>query len=141
MADFQISPAGIALVKQFEGCSLTVYTDPAGFSTIGTGHKVLPGETWAAEGITQAQADQLLQDDLAVPQDAVNRLADPSCNQNQFDALCDFCFNLGEGALTTMLGHGWDQVPMQMVRWDMAAGKVLEGLERRRQAEAALFTS
>src|ERR1700677_2090955 len=137
MLTLQISPAGIALVKQFENCSLTVYTDPAGFSTIGTGHKVLPGETWPAEGITQAQADQLLQDDLAVPQDAVNRLADPSCNQNQFDALCDFCFNLGEGALTTMLGHGWDQVPVEMVRWDMAGRGGVGGARRRRPEEAA----
>lgn len=141
MLTLQISPAGIALTKESEGLRLIPYDDGAGNSTIGYGHKILPGETWAAEGITQAQADQLLQDDLAVPQDAVNRLADPSCNQNQFDALCDFCFNLGEGALTTMLGHGWDLVPVQIPRWNHAGGKEMDGLTKRRAAEVALWNT
>lgn len=136
-----ISPAGIDFIKANENCRLAPYDDSGGRATIGWGHLILPGEAWDTAPITQQQADDLLHDDLATSIAAVNRLADPSCNQSQFDALCDFCFNLGEGALTTMLGHGWELVPMQMVRWDHAGGKVLEGLERRRQAEAALFTS
>ncbi len=61
------------------------------------------------------------------------------CTQNQFDALIDFGFNLGCEALETMLGHGWDQVPTQILRWDKAGGQVVPGLAARRQRELILF--
>jgi lysozyme len=140
--DMQISDNGKAFIKGWESCSLVVYNDAAGKPTIGWGHLLLPGEeSWAAGGITQAQADQLFDDDLAAPQDAVNRLADPSCNQNQFDSLCSFDFNLGEGSLETMLAHGWAQVPAQIPRWHFAGGVSVPGLVNRRAAELALFQS
>jgi GH24 family phage-related lysozyme (muramidase) len=139
----QIDQAGIDMIKSFENCELTVYKDVAGNPTIGVGHLIKPPESPEdfAGGITEAEADQMLLADLAPVQNAVNRLADPSCNQNQFNALCDFAFNLGVGALETMMAHGWDQIPAQIPRWNHAGGIVVDGLTKRRAAEVALFQS
>jgi lysozyme len=133
-----IDQAGIAFITSFEGCKLTVYPDPAGIPTVGIGHKLLPGESFP-DGITSDQAQEMLMADLAPVQAAVNRLMDPSCTQGQFDALCDFGFNLGVGSLGTMLGHGWDQIPQQIIRWTHSDGQVVPGLVRRRLAEMALW--
>jgi lysozyme len=81
-----------------------------------------------------------LQQDVAAVEGAVNRLA-PGVNQNQFDALVDFGFNLGVGALQTMLSHGLDQVPVQIPRWNHVNGQVSPGLTARRQAEVDLWNT
>ena len=136
----QIDAAGIAFIKGWESCSLTIYLDAAGKSTIGWGHLLGDSEMFSGS-ITQEEAEALLLSDLQTPQDAVNRLADPSCNQNQFNALVSFAFNLGSGSLQTMLAHGWSEVPAQMPRWGYAGARKVEGLGNRRNAEAALFQS
>ena len=56
------------------------------------------------------------------------------------DALIDFTHNLGTGALSQLLSHGINQVPVQLLRWDHAGGKVLESLDKRRGAEIKMFT-
>ena len=93
----------------------------AGVQTIGIGHKLLPGESFP-DGITQDQAQTMLAHDLTFVQNALTVIAPASCTQNQWDALCDFGFNLGVGALKTLLAHGWDQVPTQLLRWTTLAG-------------------
>lgn len=133
------SPNGFALIEKFEGFSHFAYRDIAGNWTIGFGHKLLPGESFP-QGITQDAALALLQKDVQVAESAVNRLA-PQANQNQFDALVDFAYECGTGALQMMLGHGWDHAPEQMPRWNHAAGKVSDGLTRRRAAELELFNT
>ena len=66
-------------------------------------------------------------------------------SQNQFDALVSWVYNLGNGNLTSstmlkVLNSGdYAGVPAQIKRWNKAGGKVLEGLTRRRQAEADMF--
>lgn len=140
----QISANGLAFIQTHEGFVDHVYLDVAGIPTCGIGHKLLPGEKFP-DGLTLVQAQALLVKDLAFVQNALTARVPSSCTQNQWDALCDFGFNLGIGALGTMLAHGWDQVPAQILLWDKAHVKgvltVIPGLQARRQAELALFVT
>ena len=136
----QISPFGLALIKTSEGFRSTTYNDGAGNPTIGYGHKLLPGESYP-DGISPAAAADLMLHDLVIPQQQLLQLVPASCTQNQWDALCDFAYNLGIGALRTMLSHGWDQVRVQLPLWNHVKGVVSAGLTARRAAELKLFLS
>ena len=135
---------GIDLIKHFEGCELEAYKCPAGVWTIGYGHikGVSEGMT-----ITQDEAEQMLKDEMAEYEGYVNKLVTVELNQNQFDAMVSWVYNLGGGnlgasTLLKVLNAGdYAGVPAQMMRWNKAGGKVLEGLTRRRQAEADLFVA
>lgn len=138
----KISEAGIGLIKQFEGCCLVAYKDVVGVPTIGWGHieNVLMGQS-----ITQAKADELLSEDIAVKAGGVNNLITAPVTQGQFDALVSFAFNLGLGNLkkSTLLRkvNAGEPAGSEFLRWNMAGGKVVAGLTRRRQAEKDLFES
>ena len=141
MANKRIGQAGLALIKQYEGCRLAAYRCAAGVWTIGYGHTagVHSGMT-----ITQAQADAYLQQDIAKFEGYVNNPAyvpiTEQLNQNQFDALVSFAFNLGAGNLRKLCkGRTAAQIARAMPSYNKAAGKVLAGLTRRRKAEQALF--
>lgn len=135
------SERAVKLVAESENCLLTAYPDPIGIWTIGYGH------TPAAQGqtISREDAEILLSEDLKTADTAINRLVKVPLNQNQFDALCSFVFNVGQGnfAQSTMLkalneSH-FAAAAAEFLRWTRAGGKVLEGLVRRREAEKALF--
>lgn len=141
MANRKIGQAGLALIKQYEGCRLAAYRCAAGVWTIGYGHTagVHSGMT-----ITQAQADAYLQQDIAKFEGYVNNPAyvpiTEQLNQNQFDALVSFAFNLGAGNLRKLCkGRTAAQIAQAMTQYCKANGKVLAGLRRRRAAEQALF--
>lgn len=141
MANKRIGQAGLALIKQYEGCRLAAYRCAAGVWTIGYGHTagVHSGMT-----ITQAQADAYLQQDIAKFEGYVNNPAYvpiiTNLNQNQFDALVSFAFNLGAGNLRKLCkGRTAAQIAQAMTQYCKANGKVLAGLRRRRAAEQALF--
>lgn len=145
----KISNVGLDLIKSFEGCQLKAYRCPAGVWTIGWGTTEPVNGVRPHEGmrITQAQADRLLVEHLQTYENAVNRLG-VELNQNQFDALVSFCYNLGTGIFKGSLenaikNRNWSNVAAQMLLYNKARvnGKltVLKGLERRRQAESALF--
>ena len=141
MANKRIGQAGLALIKQYEGCRLAAYRCAAGVWTIGYGHTagIHSGMT-----ITQAQADAYLQQDIAKFEGYVNNLAyvpiTANLNQNQFDALVSFAFNLGAGNLRKLCkGRTAAQIAQAMTQYCKANGKVLAGLKRRRAAEQALF--
>ena len=141
MANKRIGQAGLALIKQYEGCRLAAYRCAAGVWTIGYGHTagVHSGMT-----ITQAQADAYLRQDIAKFEGYVNNPAyvpiTEQLNQNQFDALVSFAFNLGAGNLRKLCkGRTAAQIARAMPSYNKAAGKVLAGLTRRRKAEQALF--
>ena len=141
MANKRIGQAGLDLIKQYEGCRLAAYRCAAGVWTIGYGHTagVHSGMT-----ITQAQADAYLQQDIAKFEGYVNNPAyvpiTEQLNQNQFDALVSFAFNLGAGNLRKLCkGRTAAQIALAMPSYNKAAGKVLAGLTRRRKAEQALF--
>jgi lysozyme len=141
----KIGKAGLDLIKSFEGLKLRAYLCPAKVWTIGfgsTGPHVVPGKV-----ITEAQADELLQDDLDRFEKAVTRLVTVPLHQNQYDALVSFAFNVGISALekSTLLKRVnaklFDQAAGEFQKWNRAAGRPLAGLTRRRAAEAALFGS
>ena len=136
----QTSQRGLAMIEGFEDFRAKVYPD-AGHSAIGFGHDLLPGESYP-DGITQDQADSLLASDVAKVDAQLNRQGLTGIvNQNQWNALADFCYNAGGGALVQLLAHGLDQVPAQLPRWVHAGSTVLPGLVARRQKEVALFTT
>jgi lysozyme len=138
----KISQEGLSLIKKFEGCELEAYKCAAGVLTIGYGSTkdVKEGDT-----LTQEEADKLLLKDVEVFETAVNDAVEVSMSQSQFDALVSWTFNLGSGSLnsSTMLkklnNQEYDEVPSQIKRWNKAGGKVLQGLIRRREAEALLY--
>jgi lysozyme len=145
MANFTYSDAGLALTRKFEGLNLNSYQDQVGVWTIGYGHT---GPTiHGGLTITQDQADQLLQSDVASSIACVNRAVTAAINQNQFDALVDFVFNLGCAALlsSTLLREvnagNFAAATQQFLLWDHARGVVIQGLRHRRQAESDLFQS
>ena len=135
----QISAAGLAFIQENEGFESHVYNDN-GKQAIGYGHDLLPGESFPT-GITEEQAVALLDQDLALIEITLSGIVPPTCTQNQWDALCDFGYNLGVGALRTMLAHGWAQVPTQIMRWNHENGAVSAGLTARRQKEVDLFNT
>jgi len=143
MLNFTYSDSGLAMTEKFEGLELNSYQDQVGVWTIGYGHT---GPT-IAEGqtITQDQAALLLQSDVARAVHFVNNAVTAAINQNHFDALVDFAFNLGNGALLTStllrdLNAGdFASAASQFPLWDHAGGAVVEGLLVRRQAEQTLF--
>ena len=133
------------LIKNFEGCKLEAYPDPATHGepiTIGVGHT---GGVKLGDVITQEQADEYLVSDVAHAANAVNQMVAVSITQGEFDALCSFAFNLGIGnlknsTLLKKLNSGDIQgAADQFLVWNKAAGKVMAGLTRRREAERALF--
>lgn len=143
MANFKYSSGGLQLTKQFEGCELKAYQDQVGVWTIGYGHTgtdVKKGLT-----ITEDQASTLLAADVAWAVTCVNKSVKVAINQNQFDALVDFvfnlgCANLGQSTLLRLLNSGQhSDAAKEFLRWNRAGGKVLAGLTRRRQAEMDLF--
>ena len=137
-----INQDGIDLIKQFEGLHLTPYLCPARVWTIGYGHT---RTVFNGQNITPEQADILLEEDLRLFERAVLRLVTVPLTDNQFSALVCFAFNVGTGnfassELLTLLNRGWyDQVPVQLLRWDHANGEVMGGLARRRAAEGRLW--
>ncbi len=141
----KISETGINLIKSFEGCSLTAYKCPAGVWTIGYGttEKINGQKPFFGMEITQKQADDLLISHLKTYEDAVNKLG-VELNQNQFDALTSFCYNLGpyifKGRLLDAIkACDWESVSEQLLLYNKGGGVVLAGLVRRRKAEVELF--
>ena len=140
-----VSEAGLALIREFEGCRLTAYPDPGTGGepwTIGFGHTagVKMGDT-----CTQDQADAWLRTDVqGAVRCVVNSVTVP-LSQGQIDALTSFVFNLGcsafrNSSLLRMLNAGHDDAAAQQFeRWNRAGGHVLAGLTARREAERELF--
>ena len=147
----KIGPAGIALIREFEGCKLAAYRDGGGVLTIGWGHTgadVVEGMT-----ITQERADELLLLDLSDAVHGVNALVTVPLTQNEFDALVSFAFNvgtdidadtkaegLGDSTLLRKLNSG-DRAgaAAEFPKWNKDNGRIVDGLTRRRLAEQSLF--
>lgn len=147
-----IGAAGVALIKRFEGCArrrsdglFEAYPDPATGGapwTIGwgaTGRDVTPGLVW-----TQEQCDARLGRDLTrFAADVARAIGDAPTTPAQFDALVSFHYNTGaitRATLTKLHRSGdFSGVEIEFGKWVHAGGKRLEGLVRRRAAEAALY--
>jgi lysozyme len=139
----RISERGLAHIKHFEGCKLKSYYCVGGKCTIGYGHTgpdVKPGMT-----ITEERAVELLRQDVAEAEKAVAELVKVPLRQGQYDALVDFVFNLGRGALAQssllklLNQREYGKAAEQLMRWVHAGSAVIAGLQRRRQAAREMW--
>ena len=132
------SQNGINLIKKFEGCRLKAYKCAAGVWTIGYGHTAGVKST---NVITQEQAEEYLREDLERFEKNVEKYNYRyNWNQNEFDALVSFAFNIGNiDKLTADGTRTKKQIAEKIPLYNKAAGKVLSGLTKRRQAEKELF--
>jgi len=134
---------GIFLIKVNEGFRREMYLCPAGKPTIGYGHLILKGEQFGE--ITEAEAEILLQKDLAGIENEVNSQVKVPLTQNQFDALISFTYNVGPGNLSRStllrkLNTGeYEEASKQFKRWVYGGGVILPGLVTRREEEKDLF--
>ena len=138
------SHKGIDLIKEFEGLRLKAYKCPGGVWTIGYGHTagVKPGMV-----ISEAQAEEYLKADLIAFEKYLNSLG-LAINQNQFDALISFIYNVGTGnfSRSTLLrkvraNPQGNSIMDEFLKWVYSKGHVLPGLQRRRLAEMKLYFS
>lgn len=138
----KISQEGIALIKKFEGCELNAYQCSANVWTIGYGHTKEVAEN---NECSMEEAEEILVADLEEFEEWVEKLVTVEMAQNEFDALVAFTFNLGPTNLRTstllerLNDRKFEDVPSEMKRWNRAGGVVVDGLVRRREAEALLF--
>ena len=135
----KISDNGLVIIQKYEGCQLKAYLCPAGVLTIGYGHTgsdVKPGMT-----ITKAKALELLKKDISRFEKAVSKYDSIyNWNQNQFDALVSFSFNVGSiDQLTNNGKRPIAEISSKIPAYNKANGKVLAGLTRRRAEEKKLF--
>lgn len=141
----RVSQKGIDLIKKFEGLRLLAYVCPAGVLTIGYGHTgadVKPGMR-----ITEEEAEKLLWKDTESAQQTVSSFVSVKLNQNEYDALVSFTFNVGPTAfvnstLLRLLNHGAERkiVAGEFARWVKAGNnQPVPGLVRRREEEKKLF--
>ena len=137
-----ISKAGLAILKDFEGCRLEAYPDVVGVWTIGYGFTagVQKGDT-----MTQAQCDERLSREIRAYEIAVWNATGGDVTQSEFDALVSFAWNVGIAGMkksSVIKAHvrGDKQAAARAFGlWSKAGGKVVKGLARRRAAEAALY--
>ena len=137
------SPACLALIRRSEGFSTDAYWDRDGWA-IGYGHHgigICAGMIWS-----EAEAEDALECDVATISKRIRELVNVPLTQGKFDALVDFCYNLGTRALagSTLLADleqcRYDDAGLQLLRWDYSGGKHNPGLRARRAAELALWT-
>jgi lysozyme len=155
-----ISEAGIQLIKSFEGCHNSPYKCPATLWTIGYGRVLYPDQARLKNNeranyplraehnrvFDNDEIDALLEADLQRFEAGVLRLCPATANrQCHLDSIVSFAFNVGLGNLQSSTlrmkynREDYDGAADEFLKWTKAGGKVLRGLERRREAERALF--
>lgn len=144
-----ISERGLEVIREFEGFRENAYLDTGGVWTIGFGTIKYPNGTKVKKGdsCTRAQAETWLKNDTAWVGACLDRTIKVTVNQNQFDALASFIYNVGETAFmkSTMLkalnAGNYAGAASQFDRWVYDNGKAINGLVNRRAKEKALFLS
>ena len=146
-----VSKAGIALIKHFEGVRNRPYRDCIGLWTVGVGHligdgKLLP-DSWNRT-FSEEEIDALLRTDLRRFELGVSKmLPNVPLRQCEFDAILSATFNMGNGWLQrssmrqALLRNDKRQAMESLMKCCKAGGKVIKGLELRRLAEKKLFES
>lgn len=146
-----IGTKGLTLIKKYEGFYSKPYLDPIGIPTIGYGATYYPNGkkvTMKDKALTEKEASDLLAKMLVTYENDVKRLVKRELNQNQFDALVSFTYNLGGANLgkSTLLKklnvNPCDKtIKDEFLKWNKAGGKVLNGLTKRRKDESELYFS
>lgn len=136
-----LSSNGLNLIKSFEGCKLTAYKclPTEKYYTIGYGH--YGSDVTAGMKITKEQAEELLLQDCKKAIKHVNSfMSKYNFNQNQFDALVSFAFNVGSiNQLTASGTRTLEQISSKITAYNKSGGRVIAGLVKRRAKEKELF--
>jgi lysozyme len=148
----ELSKEGLDRLKALEGLRLSPYFDSAGRLTVGYGHLIRPWDGVSkTESITEERAEEILRKDVSPAVACINdAISSSSINQNQFDALVWFVYNIGCSAFqsSTMLRlintGQLEAASNEFLRWDKvhnAQGMFVEvvGLKNRRTAEKERF--
>lgn len=145
----KISENGIELIKHWEGFKNHPYLCPANVPTIGYGSTYYPDGTavkMTDKPITIKEGVELLKLTVKGYEMGVDKAVTSTINQNQFDALVSFTYNLGVGAFksSTLLKkinkNPLDEtIKYEFSRWNKSNGKPMKGLTRRRNSEAYLY--
>ena len=146
-----ISEKGLSFVKKFEGFSSVPYQDIVGIWTIGYGNTYYENKirvTAQDPPITEERATQLLKYIVKNFEKGVNEAVKSKINQNQFDALISFSYNLGVGNLksSTLLkkvniNPNDPTIKEEFKKWNKAGDKEVKGLTIRRNEESNLYFS
>ena len=144
-----VSKNGLDIIKEFESFRAKAYLCPSGIPTIGYGSTYYPDGkkvTLQDKEITEEKAFEILE--YIANKDFgsnINKVVKAPLNQNQFDALVSFAYNIGNenfnsSTLLRWLNQGnYKEASMQLLRWNKSKGIVLNGLTKRRKSEKALF--
>ncbi|MDG3555621.1 lysozyme [Acinetobacter bereziniae] len=142
-----ISEQGFAIIREFEGFRSDAYLDTGGVLTIGFGTIKYPNGTSVQKGdvCTKTQAEEWLKNDCKWVDACLDKNVKVNLNQNQFDALASFVYNIGETAfvkstmLTLINQNSLTSAASQFDRWVFDNGKRIQGLVNRRTKERKLF--
>jgi len=146
----KLSDRGIRLIEEFEGFSPRMYYDAVGLPTIGFGTLIdtKEEERLKTAVISRIEAGELLRKEIAPMEKQIANMVRVTLNQNQWDALVSFCYNLGTGALRSStllkklnLDPQDPTIRQEFLKWVHAGGKRLNGLVKRRGREADLYFS
>ena len=147
----KVSKAGLELIKKYEGFRAEPYKCPAGVPTIGYGATYYPDGKrvkMTDKPITEKQAADLLKQMVVPFEKAVDSYCIDTINQNQFDALVSFAYNVGTNALknSTLLkklnvNANDPTIKDEFMKWVKACGRTLKGLVTRRKEESELYFS
>lgn len=144
------SQKGIDLIKSFEGFRPTMYLDSAGLPTIGYGTLIdsVYEQHLLTATIDEDAAERFLRFDVEKTVARMQPLIKSTLNQNQYDALLSFAYNVGVTALrkSTLLvkvnaNPNDATIRGEFLKWCNASGKRVDGLYRRRVKEAELYFS
>ncbi|MFJ6210614.1 lysozyme [Lysinibacillus sp. NPDC092081] len=143
----KISNTAINLISKWEGFYDKAYRDPVNIWTIGYGTTKWPNGQAVKQGETIRKVDalELLRKQTQEHADTIEQYVKVSLNQNQYDALASFQYNLGRNILrnSALLNYlnarQWDKACAEMLLYCNAGGKPLQGLVNRRKDEVALF--
>lgn len=146
---FDISPNGFNIIKRYEGLKLKAYRDTGGVWTIGYGTIKYANGTSVKQGdtCTEEQALSFMMHDCKWVDACLDKYVKIKVNQNQFDALASFVYNIGESQFRTStllkkLNEGkFQEAADNFPRWIYDNGKKIQGLVNRRNEERALFLS
>lgn len=145
---------GADLIKSFESLVLKAYVDTHDkegkpIYAIGWGHTATLGNPVVTKDmfITEKEANEIFLRDAKIFEKKVKDNVKVPLNQNQFDALVCMAYNVRTSNFKEMielsgLNNGvYDKVPQAMMKYNVANGRVLKGLTRRRKEEGELFST
>ena len=145
----KLNDKGYELIKRFEGYSSKPYKCPAGISTIGYGNTYYPNGTKVKitdKAITKEYANEILAHTADEFAEDVLKLVKSKITVNQLNALTSFAYNVGVANLQkstllklVIINPNDGNIAKEFLKWNKAAGKVLNGLTNRRIAESALY--